>query len=98
DLLEPEDRLGFRLLGFDFAFIKLEQTPSGHRQNTLYIAEQNGNQSWAFTADYDTDQLVLYGGLRRPEAQGLPLPAYYPMRLFGGRGLGAGETQVYYNS
>src|SRR5262249_58973790 len=55
DLLEPEDRLGFRLLGFDFAFIKLEQTPSGHRQNTLYIAEQNGNQSWAFTADYDTD-------------------------------------------
>src|SRR5262249_42058363 len=82
DLLEPKDRLGFRLLGFDFAFIALEQTPSGQRQNTLYVVGQNGDQSWAFTAEYDTDQLVLYGVLHRPEAQGIPLPEYYPMRLF----------------
>src|SRR5207247_166037 len=86
DLLEPEDRVGFTLLGFDFTFIAIEQTPSGLRQNTLYVAGQNGDQSWAFTAGYDTDQLALS-----------PLPEYYPMRLFGGRGLVAGQTQVYYD-
>jgi phage tail-like protein len=86
-LLEPQDRPGFQLLGFDFAFIALEQTPFGQRQNTLYVVGQNGDQSWAFTADYSTDQLAL-----------TPLPEYYPMRQFGGRGLVAGQTQVYYDS
>lgn len=87
DLLEPQDQDGFQLLGFDCAFIPNEQTPGGIRQNTLYVVGQDGDQAWGFTVDYSTDQLVL-------EA----LKEYYPMRLFGGCGVIAGATQVFYNS
>ena len=86
-LLEPEDQPGFTLQGFDFAFIASEQTPSGQRQNTLYVVAENGDQSWAFTVAYGTDQLAL-----------TPLADYYPMRLFGGRGILTGQTQVFYDS
>jgi phage tail-like protein len=87
ELLEPEDQPGFRLSAYDFAFIPKEQTPSGLRRNTLYVVGQNGDQAWAFTADYSTDQLVL-----------TPVPEYYPMRLYGGRGLITGQSQIYYDS
>lgn len=86
-LLEPEDQAKFRLLGYDFAFIAQEQTPTGLRQNTLYVVGQNGDEAWAFKVEYSTDQLTL-----------TPLPEYYPMRLYGGRGLISGETHVYYDS
>ena len=86
-LLEPEDQVDFKLLGFDFAFIANEQTPAGTRANTVYVVGQNGDQAWAFTADYSTDQLSL-----------TPLAEYYPMRLFGGRGVVAGSSQVFYDS
>src|SRR5262249_45535064 len=59
DLIAPADQENFSLLGFDFAFIAAEQLPTGNRQNTLYVAAQNGDQSWAFTVDYSLDQLVL---------------------------------------
>jgi phage tail-like protein len=87
DLLEPEDRNGFSLLGFDFVFIAQEQTPGGIRQNTLYIVGQNGDQAWAFTTDYSSHQLVISA-----------VAEYYPMRLFGGRGVISGPTQVHYDS
>ena len=86
DLLKPVPD-GFALLGFDCAFIAVEQTPTGSRLNTLYVVGQNGDQAWAFTADYRTDQLAL-----------APFAEYYPMRLFGGRGLIAGQAQVFYDS
>lgn len=86
-LLEPADQTKFELLAFDFAFIAQEQTPFGVRQNTLYAVGQNGDQSWAFAVDYSTDQLALK-----------PIAEYYPMRLFGGRGLITGQTQIYYDS
>jgi phage tail-like protein len=87
ELLEPEDRPGFVLLGVDFTFIATEQTLAGPRQNTLYLAGQNGDQSWAFAVNFSTDQIQL-----------APYAEYYPMRLFGGRGVVAGQTQVYYDS
>lgn len=86
-LLEPEDQPGFELLGFDFVFIANEQTPSGTRNNTLYVVGQNGDQAWGFAADCSTDQLSL-----------TPLDEYYPMRLFGGLGVIAGVNQVFYDS
>jgi phage tail-like protein len=86
-LLEPEDRAGFSLRGFDFVFIAAEQTPTGTRQNTLYVVGENGDQAWAFTAGFDTNQLTLTS-----------LAEYYPMRVFGGKGLIAGQTQVFYDS
>lgn len=87
DLLEPEDRDRFSLLGVDFAFIAQESTPGGTRQNTLYVVGQNGDQSWAFTLDYGSDQLAA-----------APIAEYYPMRLFSGHAIIAGSTQVYYDS
>jgi len=87
DLLEPEDRDGFSLQGFDFVFIAQEQTPKGIRQNTLYVVGQNGDQSWTFTADYSLDQLTLN-----------PIAEYYPMRVFSGHAVIAGPNQVYYDS
>jgi phage tail-like protein len=86
-LLEPEEQANFRLLGYDFAFIPQEQTPIGLRKDTLYVVGQNGDQAWAFTVDYSTDQFTL-----------TPIPEYYPMRLYGGRGLISGQTHVYYDS
>jgi len=86
-LLEPEDRPGFTLRGFDFAFIAVEQTPAGQRQNTVYVVGENGDQAWAFTADYGTDQLIL-----------TPIPEYYPMRQFGGKALITGQSQIFYDS
>jgi phage tail-like protein len=85
--LAPADQKGFTLLGFDFAFIPTEPTPGGQRNNTLYVVAPSGDQAWAFTADYSTDQLAL-----------TPLEEFYPMRLFGGRGIVRGATQVYYDS
>ena len=87
ELLEPEDRAGFALRGFDMAFMAVEQTPFGSRQNTLYVAGANGDQAWAFTVAYGAAQLVL-----------TPLAEYYPMRQFGGRGLIAGPGLVSYDS
>ena len=87
DLLEPEDRDGFSLQGLDFVFIAQEQTSKGIRQNTLYVAGQNGDQSWAFTVDYSSDQLTLN-----------PIAEYYPMRVFSGHAVIAGVNQVYYDS
>ena len=86
-LLEPEDLPGFTLRGFDFAFIAVEQTPKGQRQNTLYVVGENGDQSWAFTADYGSDQLLL-----------TPIAEYYPMRQFGGKAVIVGSSQIFYDS
>jgi phage tail-like protein len=87
DLLAPDDRAGFSLLGYDFAFIASEQIPTGQRQNILYVVGQNGDQSWGFAVDYRTAQLSLAA-----------LAEFYPMRLFGGKGLVVGPSQVFYDS
>jgi phage tail-like protein len=87
DIIAPADQTGFTLLGFDFAMIPLEQTPRGQRSNTLYVVAANGDQAWAFAVDYNAAQLTL-----------TPLEEFYPMRLFGGRGIVRGVTQVYYDS
>jgi phage tail-like protein len=87
DILNLPDRRNFSLIGFDFAFIAAESLPTGSRQNTLYVASQNGDQSWAFEVSYQQEQLKLS-----------PLSEYYPMRSFGGRGVVAGQTQVFYDS
>ncbi|HLK69143.1 MAG TPA: phage tail protein [Bryobacteraceae bacterium] len=86
-ILAPADQAGFSLLGFDFTMIPVEQTPAGQRSNTLYVVAANGDQAWAFTAGFSTDQLTL-----------TPLEEFYPMRLFGGRAIVRGPSQVYYDS
>jgi phage tail-like protein len=87
DTIAPVDQPGFSLRGFDFTMIPLEQTPSGQRKDTLYVVGANGDQAWAFAADYSTAQLTL-----------TPHEEFYPMRLFGGRAIVRGGSQVYYDS
>jgi phage tail-like protein len=53
----------------------------------VYIAAPDGDQSYAF-------QLTVNGGQIGLNMQ----PSYYPMRLFGGRGIIASGKQVYYDS
>jgi phage tail-like protein len=53
---------------------------------TLYVVEDTGNQSWAYT-------LTL-----TPEGPALELDLhYFPMRRFGGKGLVAAEGRAYYD-
>jgi phage tail-like protein len=87
EVLAPQDRAGFSLRGYDFVFIANEQVRDGTRQNTLYIVGENGDQAWAFTAVLNNDRLEL-----------APIAEYYPMRLFGGKGLIAGKNHVFYDS
>ncbi len=86
-VLRPQESAGFTLRGFDFAFMANEQVRDETRQNTLYVVGENGDQAWAFEAKYKDDQLEL-----------TPIAEYYPMRLFGGKGLVAGKRQVFYDS
>ena len=77
----------FSLIGYDFAFVAdADNASDAEVLGRLYVAEINGNQSYAFLLKTDGEQLVL-------EA----LADYLPMRLFGGRGLVAAGQEVYYD-
>jgi phage tail-like protein len=54
--------------------------------DTLYVADSAGNQSYAFTLEFDETgpKLTL-------------ATSYYPMRLFGGKGLVAANGQPWYD-
>jgi phage tail-like protein len=84
---EPDKRPDFRLLGHDFAFV-----PDADNLNepgilgTLLVVGEDGNQAFAFTVFDRGIGLAL-------EAQ----PDYYPMRLFGGKGLIASRGDVFYD-
>ncbi|HEY0069628.1 MAG TPA: phage tail protein [Chloroflexia bacterium] len=85
--VEPERRPDFRLLGHDFAFV-----PDRNEKNdpailgTLFVVGEDGNQVFTFTLIERANGLEL-------EA----LPDYYPMRLFGGKGLLASGQEVFYD-
>jgi phage tail-like protein len=87
DLVEDDDRPGFRLLGHDFAVVPSREPPGGAApSHQLYVASGDGNQVFVFTLTWFGQQLHL-----------APLPAYLPMRLFGGKALVAAGQQVYYD-
>ena len=86
DIVEEDTRAGFRLVGYDFAFVPEFTGPEGAVPDRLYIVAADGNQTFAFTLTQDGGQLTLQ-----------PVPAYFPMRLFGGKGLVATDTEVYYD-
>jgi len=53
----------------------------------VYLTAPDGDQSYAFDLKIDGDQIAL-----------TIEPLYFPMRLFGGRGIVASGGQVYYDS
>src|SRR3989440_5391229 len=78
----------FRLLGYDFAFVPERKRTDGTvgAPDQLYIAADNGNQAFAFLLSQQNDFLDMR-----------PLPDYFPMRHFGGKGLVTAYGQVYYD-
>ena len=76
------------LVGYDIAFLPEHKDPTTNTQvaDQLYIAAADGNQSFAFFISQENDQLDLK-----------LLPDYYPMRLFGGKGIVMAGTDIYYD-
>jgi phage tail-like protein len=86
EVVEEEIRSDFRLLGHDFAFVPEHTGASGKLLDRLYVAGAEGNQTFAF-------HLILHDGQLALEA----LTQFFPMRLFGGKGLVAAGQEVYYD-
>ena len=85
-LIEHESPPRFALIGHDFAFVPEHDGPEHKVADRLYVVAANGNQSFAFNITQEEGRLRLE-----------PLGEYLPMRLFGGRGLVAAGTQLYYD-
>jgi len=80
----PTDQPG--RLGHDFVFIEDYQGPDSSGSDRLYVAVDNGNQSYVFQLSWRDPQLALK-----------LIPFYLPMRLFGGKALVSDGRQVYYD-
>jgi phage tail-like protein len=87
ELVEVDQRAGFRLLGHDFAVVPHQEPPEAAvTSHHLYVAAGDGNQSFMFALTFSEGQLRL-----------TPVAAYLPMRLFGGKALVAAGKQIYYD-
>jgi len=87
DRVEPDRRPDFRLLGHDFAFIPDPEAKNNPAVlGTLFVMGEDGNQAFTFTVFERAIGLAL-------EA----LPDYYPMRLFGGKGLIVSGGEGFYD-
>ena len=93
--LIPSDRqINFHLRGQDFVFVPTDTNAPGVTQSgvpgvygRLYIVSEEGSQCYAFTLLRQQRHMALQ-----------PVPSYFPMHRFGGRGLVVGATgQVFYD-
>jgi phage tail-like protein len=81
-LIEDEAGGDFELIAHDLAFV-----PEHDEQaDRLYVADANGNQTFAFNITEQHGELRLF-----------PLADFLPMRLFGGKGLVTAGTQTFYD-
>lgn len=85
-IIQLDARTDFRLRGFDFAFVPEHEEEGASVPHRLYVAADEGNQVFAFALTWDEEQLQLE-----------PLPDYLPMRMFGGKGLVAVGTGLFYD-
>jgi len=84
-----EEREGtFFVRAHDMAFVPEHDDPNGNGNvgDRLYLVAQDGNQSFACDLSLDKGQLVM-----------TPIPGFFPMRLFGGKGLVAADAVPYYD-
>lgn len=87
--VDPVKQADFRLLGHDFAFVPDDDDKNAAKiLGTLFVVGEDGNQAFAF---HVLDPIE--GGGWTLDS----LPTYYPMRLFGGKGLFASSGSVYYD-
>ena len=75
-LIDADRQADFRLLGYDMAYVAEQDQGGVTRYDVLYVTAANGDQSYGFKITLQGDQMSL-------EA----LPLYFPMRLFGGKGI-----------
>lgn len=85
-LIEEEHKSDVSLVGYDIAFVRQHDEAGERIPDRLYVAAADGNQSFAFRIC-----------LRQKKAELQPIAEYLPMRLFGGKGLVAAGTGVYYD-
>jgi hypothetical protein len=77
----------FELVGFDIAFVPDFVSRDGIVSDRLFIASTEGNQTFAFDIAQGAENTLQ-----------LDLTSeFYPMRLFGGKGIVAAGKQVYYD-
>jgi phage tail-like protein len=72
--------------GYDTALVPAPSDARPEALGRLYVAGAQGNQAFAFDLSVKGEQL---------EAR--LVPRYFPMRLFGGKGLAADARQAYYD-
>jgi phage tail-like protein len=88
ELIDADQQATFQLLGYDFAYAGDPDQCSGSTlSDVLYVTAADGEQTFAFQLTRNGDQIGLE-----------PLPQYFPMRLFGGRGVIASGGRVFYDS
>jgi phage tail-like protein len=86
-LIEADQADDFRLVGYDIAFVPEHVGDYGQEiGDRLYVTADDGNQTYAFRLCQHDGQLEL-----------VPIPEHLPMRLFGGKGLVAAGSSVYYD-
>lgn len=90
----------FRLRGFDLTFLGADDEDE---RNRLFIVTEDGNQAFSFRLVCKDDLQIspfpdLPPTVVKKNFELQPLDDYYPMRLFGGKGLhGAFDGKVYYD-
>jgi phage tail-like protein len=70
----------------DFALVRATDPKDPAAIGTIFVADDSGNQSYAFGARVAGKRLHLELAHK-----------YYPMRLFGGKGIVAGRGEAYYD-
>jgi phage tail-like protein len=85
-IVQRDARTDFRLSGFDFAFVAQHEEKGATVPHRLFVAAAEGNQVFAFALTWGEGRLDLE-----------PLPDYLPMRMFGGKGLVAAGTGLFYD-
>jgi len=85
--LQPgKERREFTLIAHDFVFVPEHTENDETIPDRLYVAEEKGNQSFAFNISQKEEELRLE-----------TLTDFSPMRLFGGKALAAAGSQVHYD-
>ena len=83
--IEPSLQIGFTLIGHDIAVVGSTGTTNQTR-GTLFVAEQLGDQAYAF-------DVLVEGGILSLH----PRAEFYPMRRFRGRGIVGVADRAYYD-
>jgi phage tail-like protein len=86
DLIEEDEQAGFKLIGYDIAFVPEHVEYERKVGDRLYVVGADGNQTYPF-------RVCLRGG----EIELQPLSEYLPMRLFGGKALVGTDAGAYYD-